>query len=426
MEASLILLRWVHFAATATATGTVAFLLLIAEPAFRSGGGAAGWSDFARRARLLTGAALLLAVCSGAAWLVWVAADITNASLLDVCRNGDLWTVLTQTRFGLVSISRLALALLLGASMLRPAARLAQHLLQIAAATALIGALALTGHAGAEPGPAGAVHLAADMPHLIAAGCWLGALPALALLLDRARRARTDNWSRVAAHAAHRFSPLGIACVATLLASGSLNAWMLLSSPRDIIVTGYGRLLLVKIGLFVAMLGIAAVNRFRLTPRLPERRAMRALLRNTLGETGLGLCVLLLVGALGTLAPPRHDHAHRPPAMGNAPTSFVHIHSEQVMAEVSIAPGPVGPARATIRLMREDLSEFPAQAVTLLLTPQAASGIASISRSALHRSDGTWQVDRLDNVQPGVWTVVLDIATGGGTLRLDATIVIDR
>jgi putative copper resistance protein D len=426
MEASLILLRWVHFAATATTTGTVAFLLLIAEPASLSGGGAAAWPDFARRARLLTGAALLLTICSGAAWLVWVAADITGASLLDVCRDGDLWTVLTQTRFGLVATARLALALLLGALMFWPAARLWHRLLQIAAAATLIGALALIGHAGAQPGRAGAVHLAADMLHLIAAGCWLGALPALALLLDRARRARTTAWNTIAANAARRFSPLGIACVATLLASGTLNAWMLLSGPRDLIVTDYGRLLSVKIGLFAAMLGIAAVNRFRLTPRLPQPIALRGLLRNTVAETGLGLGVLLLVGALGTLAPPRHNHAHGPPAMANAPTSFVHIHSEQAMAEVTIALGPAGTARATIRLMREDLSEFPIKAITLLLTPQAVSGTASISRSALRQPDGTWQVDGLDNVQPGVWTAALDIATGGGTLQLDAPIVVDR
>ena len=72
--------------------------------------------------------------------------------------------------------------------------------------------------------------------------------------------------------------------------------------------TDYGRLLLLKIGLFAAMLGIAAVNRFHLTPQLGARGISRSLARNSLAETGLGLCVLLFVGALGTMAPPRHDH----------------------------------------------------------------------------------------------------------------------
>ena len=33
--------------------------------------------------------------------------------------------------------------------------------------------------------------------------------------------------------------------------------------------------------------GLAAVNRMRLTPRLPDPRALRALTRNALAETGL-------------------------------------------------------------------------------------------------------------------------------------------
>ena len=69
--------------------------------------------------------------------------------------------------------------------------------------------------------------------------------------------------------ATRRFSTVGVVCVGALLASGIVNSWNLLGGPRDLVTTDYGRLVLLKIGLFVAMVGIAAANRFHFTPQLP-------------------------------------------------------------------------------------------------------------------------------------------------------------
>ena len=90
---------------------------------------------------------------------------------------------------------------------------------------------------------------------------------------------------------------------------------------------------------------IAAANRFHFTPQLPAAGALRALQRNSLAETGLGLCVLLFVGALGTLSPSGHAHSTN----ANVPpdAAFVHIHSSEAMAEVTIEPGRTGKANAT-------------------------------------------------------------------------------
>ena len=74
-----------------------------------------------------------------------------------------------------------------------------------------------------------------------------------------------------------RFSRLGVFSVGILLASGLINSWNLLNGPRDLMATDYGRLVALKIVLFAAMVAIAAVNRFYLTPRLPKpRRFARA------------------------------------------------------------------------------------------------------------------------------------------------------
>jgi putative copper resistance protein D len=106
------------------------------------------------------------------------------------------------------------------------------------------------------------------------------------------------------------FSTLGIASVATVLASGIVNTWGLAGSVPALIGTDYGRLLLVKVALFVVMVSVAAINRLRLTPRLLQgaddsarRDALRQLRNNSLIEAGIGAVILLIVGALGTLPP---------------------------------------------------------------------------------------------------------------------------
>ena len=78
-----------------------------------------------------------------------------------------------------------------------------------------------------------------------------------------------------------------------------------------------------------------------LTPRAADR--LPALARNSLAEAALGLGVLLLVGALGTLPPAAHRHSSTeiPPD-----AAFTHIHDVAAMADVTIDPGRAGPARA--------------------------------------------------------------------------------
>jgi putative copper resistance protein D len=413
----LILFRAVHIAATVLASGTVAFIVLVAEPA--AGAALADFSALRRRLTWFVWIALVVAVLSEALWLVWLSADIYGAPIIAVCLHGGVWTVLTDTRFGLVSTVRLALGVLLAVLIPWPATRL----LQSVAAAGLIVLIALVGHAGATPGTAGDIHLASDTVHLLAAGVWLGGLPALAMLLGRARQAADAVWRWFAVGATRRFSWLGIVCVAALIATGIINSWNLLGGPRDLVTTDYGRLLLLKIALFVAMVGIATANRFHFTPLLPDAGALRALKRNSLTETGLGLGVLLFVGALGTLSPSGHAHSTNADVPPDA--AFAHIHTSEAMAEVTIEPGHIGTANAPIRVLRDDFSEYPAKSVELTLDPPTAG--PKIARAAAHLPDRNWQVNALNLTQPGVWTVRVIIPTEGGRpIVLDAPIVIER
>jgi copper transport protein len=122
-----------------------------------------------------------------------------------------------------------------------------------------------------------------------------------------------------------------------------------------------------------------------------------------------------------------HNHAHVETGPIEPDAAFVHIHSSEAMAEVTIAPNRPGRVRASIRLMDEEFSSFAADDVSLLLTPREPNGNPSISRVATRLPDGTWEVNGLEISQPGVWIVKLTVnANVGNPFVLDASIMIER
>ena len=106
---------------------------------------------------------------------------------------------------------------------------------------------------------------------------------------------------------------MGYAAVALLAATGAINALLLVGSFAALVGTPYGRLLGLKILLFLAMVLLALINRFRLLPRLcrdPQPSgSIAALARSVLAERALGFAVLLVVSALGTWLPAIHVHS---------------------------------------------------------------------------------------------------------------------
>ena len=97
--------------------------------------------------------------------------------------------------------------------------------------------------------------------------------------------------------------------------TGSINTWYLAGSIPALADTDYGRLLLIKVALFLAMVAIAAVNRFWLTPRLVRdasanatRDVLRQLRRNTVIEVVIGAIIIAIVAVLGITPPGLHAH----------------------------------------------------------------------------------------------------------------------
>jgi putative copper resistance protein D len=303
----LMVVRAIHFAATAVTAGSLVFRTVVAEPVLRSEQAAAKLlqTQTLRIARI----ALAITIGSAVLWLLIQAAAISGQSFNQAMTSDVLLTVVNQTQFGLVFEIRIVLAIILAGCLAYD--RLPQaRWLALAAALGLTAAIAWTGHAGATAGEAGILHLAVDVLHLIAAAAWLGGLVSLAQLLGEGRREPAH--ASFAREVTRRFSVLGIAAVGTLLLTGIVNAWILVGSITALFVTGYGQLLMLKIGLFVIMLAFAAVNRFWLTPQLvagqrePQPDPLRQLARNSTIEIALGLAIYAVVGVLGTLHPAIH------------------------------------------------------------------------------------------------------------------------
>jgi copper resistance protein D len=306
----LIVIRAIHFAATAITTGALVFRAVVVMPALDSEQAVA--KLIRMQTLMVAWIGLAITVASGMVWLLFQATSMSGLPLGEAMTSSVLLTVLNQTQFGLVSEIRFVLAIILAACLAYDRFPLADWF-GPAAALGLTAAIAWTGHAGSTLGQTGNLHLTADALHLVAAASWIGGLVPLVILLAAARRHQAVASASLARNATTRFSTLGIVSVATLLATGMVNAWILVGSFHALVITEYGQLLMVKIAVFAVMLVFAGVNRFGLTPRLavssgnePRLKALRQLARNSTIEIALGLAIFAIVALLGTLHPAFH------------------------------------------------------------------------------------------------------------------------
>jgi len=303
IDAPMVATRAVQFAASAVTAGLLIFRATVLTPGLRSSK-LAGVID--ARIRWSAWGALLVTVASGAVWFVLQAASMSGLPLREAVTSDTLSAVLNETQFGLVAQLRAICAVVLAVGLFG-ARSTSMRRLSLAAALGLVGSIAWTGHAGATTGEAGVWHLAADVLHLWAAAAWIGGLVGLMLVLLALRGDRSPLPMRT--DLVRRFSMLGILSVATLIGSGAVNSWILVGSVDGLLHTVYGRLLVIKLVIFAAMLAFAAVNRIWLTPRLASSRAGRAafaLACSTGIELALGLVIFGIVGVLGTQHPAIH------------------------------------------------------------------------------------------------------------------------
>src|SRR5207247_284559 len=121
------------------------------------------------------------------------------------------------------------------------------------AAVGLATTPSLAGHA-LDPGEPRILSFVADLVHVWAAAVWLGGLFALALSLREIQRVEPGARAELSALLARRFSRVALAAVLLIAASGLARALVELTSVQQLWQLSYGRAILVKTGLLLALL----------------------------------------------------------------------------------------------------------------------------------------------------------------------------
>ncbi len=233
-----------------------------------------------------------LAGVMGVIWFVAETSDMAGSTAAN-----DIWAALPivagNTRFGALLIERCVAMAMAAVAFQFGFARSAALLAGLALA-----AEAWLGHGGAMTGPVGNVLLVSSVIHLVSGGAWLGSLPALWLMMWRLPLPQ-------AAQLAQRFSPMGMFCVAGLLSSAAVQYWCLVGGLSALVNSEYGLVALLKILVLAALIALACLNRWRLTPNMQiDEEARRLLLRSVGLEVALGFLALLAAGFLLQMTPP--------------------------------------------------------------------------------------------------------------------------
>ncbi|MEI6559276.1 MAG: CopD family protein [Rhodospirillaceae bacterium] len=385
-----ILARALHYGGLLIAAGGGLFLVLVARPDTRP---PAGVATLIKLAALLALTGAVAALGLGAA----SAAGLPLAALGDditVWRAGLGGRLGTATAVGAAGLTILVAGLAAGTG---TGARRAITLGALAATLSLT----LTGHAAGAPPRLLAMPVVAL--HGLAAAFWIGSLWPLAVTLRRQPAAE-------AAIVVRRFSRLALLAMLLLVLAGAALSLLQAQGSPDPLATDYGRLWLLKLGAVALLLGLAALNKLRLTPALARQDtgAPRALRRSIAAEAALAALVVALTAGLGATPPPRalaliptREAVAEPAAAGAAPGYVVMAGTALGTAVIDLAPARVGLNRLTIRL-----SGAPETARLRLLPP--APGAPAIVHELASASPGQYRLDGLDLAMPGRWTIVIE------------------
>ena len=256
--------------------------------------------------------------------------------------------------------------------------------------------------------------VASDVLHLTAMSVWFGGLLMLSVVV------LPDEDEPTVRAAAVRFSRAAMASVAVLVVTGLYQSWREAGILASLTATHYGRLLLVKTAIVVAVLLVAEVSRrwvgsVRRTPEGRGSGSVRALGWSVSLETAMVVVVLAVTSLLVSGVPARTDYR---------PSSDLQLVAGPVHLELT-----VNPAATRVLAVRVDTTDMQGRSLdveemTLTMElPSPATGplnvrLAQINKSQYRATDvelpysGHWKVTlvaRASNLQEYTGTTTLDV-----------------
>ncbi len=177
--------------------------------------------------------------------------------------------LLLRTGWGRVWLTQLVLALLsLVASVAAARVRAAWLVLTISA-IALCASPSFSSHAMASE-RFHTLAVSADVVHIITGSVWIGGLMVLTLLIATEHARDPQESGRHALLLIRHFSPIALTAATVIVATGTIGVLLRLTAIHDLWSSGYGRLLTIKIALFLGVLAGGYYNWQRATPRLEQ------------------------------------------------------------------------------------------------------------------------------------------------------------
>ena len=277
---------------------------------------------------------------------------------------------------------------------------------------------ALAGHA-AGPSSLRALNLLAQWAHLLAVGVWIGGLAWL--LAGLWRHAGVGSTREVVV----RFSKLAGISLAAVVATGVARTVDELGGWGRLLDSGFGRALDLKLVLFAGLVGLGALNRYRLVPLFEggvRRLAVTRLRRGVGAELGLAAAVLAAAALLSQLAPGEPDRAARPqrvatPVLAASGADW----ATTVRVTLTVTPGAAGPNRFTATVADFDTGTvLPVDRVELAGTPVSHPDLGTARLELTEAADGRWLGQGRLLTLAGKWnlTTTIQRPAGGITVPL--------
>jgi putative copper export protein len=218
----------------------------------------AAFRDAADRTRNLAGAVLLLFVIAAAmrfraALEMMPATPLTGPGALGI-------GALMSGAWALAWLVVFAGAVIVMLSLFVARRSVIGWFLAILGITTICAGEALTGHAGSLANN-GSIGVVADVAHFLGAGGWIGGLACVVLCgLPAVRVAEPVLRDVAASRLVRAYHRLAFECVAVVLVSAVIAAWLRLNAISDLWTTAYGSLLFRKIIFVLVVLGLGTYH----------------------------------------------------------------------------------------------------------------------------------------------------------------------
>jgi len=356
-------IRWLQFSSAFIIFGAFFLQLSIIKERFKLANNELGdfWPKVNQTVNSIIFRALFIWFLAGLALFIFQSMVIGRKGLLDALMGGIPMQLLA-TRFGLIWMFRQLLTL--GLYILHRNCPKLYITTKLILAAGLLGSLSLSSH-----NAAGALwpilSTVVDWAHLMANSVWVGGLSVLTLsFLPALDCMSSDVRWRLVGQTLRRFSPIAGWSVLVAFVTGAFSASLHFLMPEDIIVTSYGKTLLIKLTLVILMLLFGFSNILSLRPKWRQRfmpnirkaeRWRRKLIQRVKIEISIGLLILLTTAILTSLpTPPPQPIPEGQQLQSNSDLREIDLPDDHMKVYFTLAPNWTGWNRYLIVLQDDD------------------------------------------------------------------------